>query len=189
MWKCENPHFPYNSTLAPIFYYLAAGSFRFRMRRVGSPESEPDLSWNLSFYPSPHRPFIFHISQKTEIGKTGPCSFYLPEPSWAKWSYGPWDHFMFSSKSCPNHVFYHQNSVCLGHTQFLNFLLIELILLVQHEDSPSAESRFSFCRMKILLLQNQDLLIIFQEYNLLFSRIQIIICQEYILLFVKSTSF
>ena len=30
------------------------------------------------------------------------------------------------------------------------------ILLLQNQDSPSAKSRFFFCKIKILLLQNQD---------------------------------
>ena len=45
---------------------------------------------------------------------------------------------------------------------------------MQHEDSPSAESRFSFCRMKILLLQNQDLLIIFKNTISYLSRIHLL---------------
>ena len=39
-----------------MFYYLAAKFLRFRPKRVGSPESEADMSWNLSFNLTPPHP-------------------------------------------------------------------------------------------------------------------------------------
>ena len=52
--------------------------------------------------------------------------------------------------------FYNLNSVVIRHARFSNVLLVELVLLVQNQDSLPAKSGLSLGKIKILLLRSQD---------------------------------
>ena len=106
-----------------------------------------------------HTPTSRHtFSRKRDLKKTGPFSFYLPDPSWAKWPYGPWDHFMVSSKNLPGPRILPSEFSCLKAHPIFKFTTYWI-------NSPCVRSGFSFCKIKILLLQNQDSP--FVEYKLL----------------------
>ena len=119
--KCESV---YSRGAKPFFSGLG------RSRRVFFPQKK--RSWNVGNMSFP---------EKTRFEKTGPISFYLPDPSWAKWPYGPWDHFMFSSKKCLGPCILPSDIDYLSAHPIFKFTTYWI-------NSPCVTWRFSFCRIQ-----------------------------------------